>query len=235
MSTAIYQQLSAHFDQHHSRDGGRGEKLIYVTGEQVISRLNDVLGMDWDFTIREHGINAEADECWALGRLTIYLPERTTTREQFGSQKLKRSRKDGNPLDLGFDLKGAATDALKKCASLVGVGLYLYDKEELKELENGHKPAPAARQPRPETSAQSAPAEGSEHDGQRPKSERDVLIHEYVAAFDGAKKPEEMKPIHDSLKAVWKQLDGAAQKEIQKAITRASDRLFGGKVGADGR
>ena len=33
-----------------------------------------------------------------------------------------------NPLDLGFDLKGATTDAMKKCASLLGVGLYLSRK-----------------------------------------------------------------------------------------------------------
>jgi hypothetical protein len=50
------------------------------------------------------------------------------TRQQFGSQKIKRSRSSGAPLDLGFDLKGAATDAMKKCASLLGVGLYLSRK-----------------------------------------------------------------------------------------------------------
>ena len=51
------------------------------------------------------------------------------TRQQFGSQKIKRSRSSGTPLDIGFDLKGASTDALKKCASLIGVGLYLWKKE----------------------------------------------------------------------------------------------------------
>ncbi|MBV9324638.1 MAG: hypothetical protein JO352_12715, partial [Chloroflexi bacterium] len=39
-----------------------------------------------------------------------------------------RSRSTGTPLDLGFDLKGAATDAMKKCASWLGVGLYLSRK-----------------------------------------------------------------------------------------------------------
>ena len=51
-----------------------------------------------------------------------HVDGRTVTRQQFGSQKVKRSRSSGTPLDIGFDLKGAATDALKKCASLVGVG-----------------------------------------------------------------------------------------------------------------
>jgi hypothetical protein len=48
--------------------------------------------------------------------------------DKFVSQKIKRSRSTGAPLDLGFDLKGAATDAMKKCASLLGVGLYLSRK-----------------------------------------------------------------------------------------------------------
>ena len=46
---------------------------------------------------------------------------------------MKRSRASGTPLDIGFDLKGAATDALKKCASLLGVALYLWKKEPLPE------------------------------------------------------------------------------------------------------
>ncbi len=64
-----------------------------------------------------------------LAELTVALDGRTVTRQQFGSQKIKRSRSSGTPLDIGFDLKGAATDALKKCASLIGVGLYLWKKE----------------------------------------------------------------------------------------------------------
>ena len=58
-------------------------------------------------------------------------------RQQFGSQKIKRSRANSNPLDIGFDLKGATTDALKKCASLLGVGLYLSKKETPAETPVG--------------------------------------------------------------------------------------------------
>ena len=42
---------------------------------------------------------------------------------------MRRSRSTDSPLDIGLDLKGATTDALKKCASLLGVGLYLSRKE----------------------------------------------------------------------------------------------------------
>ncbi len=125
----VYQRLAAPFETTF-RDQRGGVELEYITGEQCVSRLNQVLGpVGWSFVVREHGLNAEADEIWVLGELTVTIDGVTATRQQFGSQKIKRARQTGNPLDIGFDLKGAATDALKKCASLVGVGLYLSRKE----------------------------------------------------------------------------------------------------------
>src|SRR5215207_6356645 len=122
----LYERLAAPFDSTF-KDVRGGVELEYLTGEQVVSRLNEVLGVvGWSFRIVEHGIHAEADECWVLAELTATFGETTVTRQQFGSQKVKRSRSSGVPLDIGFDLKGAATDALKKCASLIGVALYLW-------------------------------------------------------------------------------------------------------------
>ena len=125
----VYQLLSAPFDQTFTDTRG-GIELTYVTGEQVCSRLNEVLGVGgWSFRILRHDVNAEADEAWALGEIVAEIDGKCVTRQQFGSQKIKRSRSSGVPLDIGFDLKGAATDAMKKCASLLGVGLYLSRKE----------------------------------------------------------------------------------------------------------
>lgn len=125
---ALYDELSAEFGPTFSDVRG-GVTLEYHTGEQITSKLNELLGfMNWSFAITTHGIHAEADECWVLGELTVTLDGRTVTRQQFGSQKIKRSRSSGTPLDIGFDLKGAATDCLKKCASLIGIGLYLWAK-----------------------------------------------------------------------------------------------------------
>lgn len=125
----IYKRLSAPFD-HTFSDNRGGVTLTYVTGEQAISRLNEELGVEnWSFTVSEHGLHAEADECWVLGKITASINGNVVTREQFGSSKIKRSRSSGTPLDIGFDLKGAGTDALKKCASLLGVALYLSEKE----------------------------------------------------------------------------------------------------------
>lgn len=149
---ALYERIAAPFDRTHFRDGGGGVKLEYIDGEQAVSRLNETLGfLNWSFRVIEHGIHAEADECWALGELTVVLDGRTVVRQQFGSQKIKRSRSSGTPLDIGFDLKGAATDALKKVATLIGVALYLYEKESPGDRvtpqgnqgdDSGQKPTP---------------------------------------------------------------------------------------------
>jgi hypothetical protein len=143
-----YARLSAPFETVYQRPSGAmgGEELLYISGEQVVSRLNEVLGVSgWSFRILHQEIHAEADEVWALGEMVAEIDGKTVTRQQFGSQKVKRSRSTGAPLDLGFDLKGAATDAMKKCASLLGVGLYL-----------SRKPVPRAPAPRPYTAARDA-------------------------------------------------------------------------------
>jgi hypothetical protein len=133
--TETYARLAAPFEVTFTDIRG-GVELTYVSGEQVVRRLNEVLGVGgWSFRVLGHDINPEADEAWALGELVAEIGDRTVVRQQFGSQKLKRSRSTGVPLDIGFDLKGAATDAMKKCASLLGVGLYLSRKEARAEVE----------------------------------------------------------------------------------------------------
>jgi hypothetical protein len=127
----LYPLLCAPFD-HAFQDVRAGVRFDYLTGEQVISRLNRLLGFEnWSFRVLEHGINIEADEVWVLGELRVTgLSEETAVRQQFGSQHVRRSRANGVPVEIGSDLKGATTDCLKKCASLIGVGLYLSRKDE---------------------------------------------------------------------------------------------------------
>jgi hypothetical protein len=134
---ALYTALTAPFPHYGRVPIGGGGEAPYLTGEQVVTRLNDTLGpLGWSFEIREHGLNAEADEMWCHGVLTIHLPDQAPqTREQFGSNKVKRAKQSGVPLDIGFDLKGAGTDALKKCAAAFGVGLALVEKKP--EQRNG--------------------------------------------------------------------------------------------------
>jgi hypothetical protein len=126
----LYTLLSAPFDPvFHDVRGSR--QIEYLTGEQVISRLNRLLGFEtWSFRVLEHGVEPEADEVWVLGELRVVgFGGEPVVRQQFGSQRIMRSRDRGSPLELGDDLKAAATDCLKKCATLIGVGLYLSRKD----------------------------------------------------------------------------------------------------------
>jgi len=127
-STPTYAHLAAPFELTFTDVRG-GIQVTFISGEQVVSRLNEVLGVaGWSFRVLRQEVHAEADEVWVLGELVADISGKTVARQQFGSQKIKRSRTTGVPLDLGFDLKGATTDALKKCASWLGVGLYLSRK-----------------------------------------------------------------------------------------------------------
>jgi Rad52/22 family double-strand break repair protein len=128
---SLYPLLTAPFDTVF-RDTRGGAQFDYLTGEQIVSRLNRVLGFEtWSFHVLERGVDAEADEVWVLGESRVVgFGDEPAVRQQFGSQKRRRARSTGALLEIGFDLKAATTDCLKKCATLIGVGLYLTRKEE---------------------------------------------------------------------------------------------------------
>jgi hypothetical protein len=119
-------------EQIRQRKGNFGHMLDYVEGHTVIQRLNDALDGNWSFEIKEHQILKEQNEVLVLGRLIAGAVVKT----QFGSSAITRAKETGEIVSLADDLKAAATDALKKCATLLGVGLYLYG--------SGSKPAESA-------------------------------------------------------------------------------------------
>ena len=67
--------------------------------------------------------------------LTVYdLETRQEIRrvENYGSSEVKRYKQDhptkpGHPMDIGNDLKAAAADGLKKCASMLGIAQDIYE------------------------------------------------------------------------------------------------------------
>lgn len=116
-----------------------GAQLTYIPVSEVINRLNKVLGIDgWSYEI----IKCERDSLdpefiVAHVRMTVYTDgERfaAVTKDGFGGQKIKRT-KQGDIVDLGDEFKGAVSDALKKAAQAIGVGLYLARTEEAMEIE----------------------------------------------------------------------------------------------------
>ena len=112
-------------EQIKQREGNFGKMLDYIESHTVIQRLNDAFDGDWSFTIIQHEILKETDEVVVLGELKAGNVVKT----QFGSSRITRARDTGDIISLADDLKAAATDALKKAATLLGVGLHLYRNE----------------------------------------------------------------------------------------------------------
>jgi hypothetical protein len=118
------QILEKPFDQNQikQREGNFGKMLDYIEGHAVIQRLNDAFDADWSFNVVRHDILKETDEVVVLGELKAGSVVKT----QFRSSRITRARESGEIVSLADDLKAAATDALKKAATLLGVGLHLY-------------------------------------------------------------------------------------------------------------
>jgi hypothetical protein len=112
-------------DQIKQREGNFGKTLDYIEGHSIIQRLNDAFDARWSFEILEHEIQKDTDEVIVLGRLSAGDAVKT----QFGSSRITRARETGEMISLADDLKAAATDALKKAATLLGVGLHLYSND----------------------------------------------------------------------------------------------------------
>src|SRR2546428_3571898 len=107
-------------EQIKRRQGMNGDVLDYIEGCAVIQRLNECFNAEWIFEVQEHRVYD--DEVVVLGKLTA----QGVSKSQFGKSRITRSRKDNSIISIGDDLKAAATDCLKKCATLFGIGLQLY-------------------------------------------------------------------------------------------------------------
>lgn len=118
MSTShagIFAALSAPFDKVKSRPGTGGQQLYYLTARQVENRLDEVLGPEnWDFELFGWGENA------LIGTLVIRLPDGSVMRKSNVGGKADMKASDD-------DTKSAASDCLKRCAELVGIGRSLYN------------------------------------------------------------------------------------------------------------
>jgi hypothetical protein len=126
----IMEILSEEFDESDvkkrklTRSNGDIIELDYVPGSNIIQRLNNAFGLSWSFQVIDKIIDMQAMQIAICGR--IIVGNKTT--EQWGGTFISRNMK-GGIISLGDDLKIATTDALKKCATHLGVGLYLYDSD----------------------------------------------------------------------------------------------------------
>ena len=117
------------------RQGKAGMQFAYVEHGYVTDMLNKVFGFRWDFEITDRQILD--DEVIVEARLTVTTAQGyTIVKTQFGGADIKRHAsgpKMGRPLSIADDYKAAGSDALKKCASLLGIGLDLYGRDRVSE------------------------------------------------------------------------------------------------------
>ena len=119
---SVREVLEAPFDAEliKTRPGSYGAELSYVEGHEYIKRLNEAFAGAWSFEVVEHRVLES--EVLVLGKLTCELGNKTA----FGGSSITYAKDSGEIISLADDLKAAATDSLKKAASLFGVGLHLY-------------------------------------------------------------------------------------------------------------
>ena len=118
----------------YTRPGKGGGQWKFVTGVYVKKVLNSIFGWDWDFEIVSFDVNMAAKQAIVHGKLTCRANGATVVKHQFGRADIKIRKADGTPLDLGNDLKAASTDALKKCASELGIASDVYGESEFKSI-----------------------------------------------------------------------------------------------------
>lgn len=116
-----------------------------------------MFGFEWDFEILDEKIIH--GEAIVKGKLTCRSNGKTIIKMQYGNKdiiyktekvfnedgkpkmiikygkEVQETRPSENPLSIGNDLKSAATDCLKKCASEIGIAADIYNKEDFREIK----------------------------------------------------------------------------------------------------
>ncbi len=117
----------------YERPAKGGGKWKYVTGIYIKKVLNLMFGWDWDFEVIK--FEYDKQQVRVLGKLTCRIKERQLVKMQFGRADIKYKKDSDVMLDLGNDLKAATTDALKKCASEIGIASDIYGANEFKAIK----------------------------------------------------------------------------------------------------
>jgi len=132
----------------YSRPGKGGGNWTYVKASYVRKVLDSVFGFNWDFDVETslseaYEVAKITGTCVVKGTLTgrVWFDGAWVSikKTQFGRSevKFKKELQDGHrvPLDFGNDMKGAVSDALKKCASLMGIASDVYEADEFMDIE----------------------------------------------------------------------------------------------------
>jgi hypothetical protein len=151
-------------NQLYTRPAKGGGQWTYVKGGYVKKALNFISGFNWDFEIIDEMVMLEIGQVIVKGKLKVRLQGQEVVKMQYGradvkfrnevvkdekgftvyeekyGKKVPKKIKTTIPLDLGNDLKAAATDCLKKCASEMGVAADVYNSDSFKEVRIDNTP-----------------------------------------------------------------------------------------------
>lgn len=123
-----------------TRQGRGGLALDYIETNYVIARLNATFFFNWNVETLWHEINWKEGQVAVRVRLTAKFADgKEIIKEAFGGSDVKRT-KTGELIDFADDLKASESDALKKAASMLGIGWDVYagiaNKEEAAADDN---------------------------------------------------------------------------------------------------
>lgn len=186
------------------RTVGGGRSLSYVEGHTVIHRLNAATNYRWDMEVLDLTSMAIGPATVLRAHVRLTIPG-LGSREHVGVQAI--ADRAGEDL-----VKGAVTDALKKCATLFGVGLELYGPDygsgELDDAPAPAKPAAASKPEKGPGTQAAAIYEAGKAKGLTPEAVRDVTL-----AVAGNGDPGAIT--REKAKEVWTFLTKSGDDEIE--------------------
>ncbi len=139
-------------DQIKQRQGPAGMMFKYITTDVVIGLLNEAFVYNWNTRI----VSSAIHDGTAVVGLELSVPDadgQWIAKQQFGSCNITKGMGPGEAF------KGAASDAIKKCATLLGIGLELYQDDDAATKPGPRLPQTPSRPAPPKApSAPRAPA-----------------------------------------------------------------------------
>jgi len=130
----------------YQRPGPKGELLDYVPGGYMKKALNYTFGWLWSTKVVNSGdvkVGDKIVEIWVDVELTIRQFNKKTnevtniiTKTQTGGSVVKYLKSNPKkPVSYANNRKAAITDAVKKCASELGIASDVYNKNEYNEIQ----------------------------------------------------------------------------------------------------
>ena len=143
LQTLLKRTPKAYVKERPAKGGG---KWKFVSGGYVKKVLNLMFGWDWDFEVVSEQV--AFGQVIVKGKLTCRSNGKEIVKMQFGKKDVVFKKGTQDPLDIGNDFKAATTDALKKCASELGIAADIYNADEFREvlLDLSEEETPAQRQ-----------------------------------------------------------------------------------------